>query len=123
MSTTQPIHPVRLSREGEDRLVIEWSDSVRHVLTWATLRKACPCAGCRAEREKPAPLLPVLKLEEAQPPRPRTVEPVGRYAYQIHWNDGHASGIYSFDFLRQLGEQSSQLREQKSEVRDQRSEG
>jgi len=98
------VYPVNLKVEGADRLIVEWSDSVRQSITWATLRKNCPCAGCRTEREKPQPLLPIIKFEETLPPRPRAIEPVGRYAYQIHWNDGHDSGIYTFEVLRQLGE-------------------
>ncbi len=37
---------------------------------------------------------PVLKIAG--------VEPVGSYALQIKWNDGHQSGIYSFDHLRSV---------------------
>jgi len=29
-------------------------------------------------------------------------ELVGRYALQIYWSDGHSSGIYTFDYLRNL---------------------
>ena len=107
--TTQAIYPVRLQVEDGNRLVIEWSDSVRHVLTWAVLRQNCPCAGCRTEREKPPALFPIIKPEEAQPPRARSIQPVGRYAYQIEWNDGHNSGIYTFEFLRRLGEQTTEV--------------
>ena len=105
--TSKAVFPVGLKVEGSDRLVIEWNDSVRHLLTWSTLRKNCPCAGCRTEREKPQPLMPIIKLEEAQPAKPRSIEPVGRYAYQIHWNDGHDSGIYTFEMLRKLGEEAA----------------
>jgi DUF971 family protein len=31
-----------------------------------------------------------------------SVEPVGHYAVRIHWNDGHSTGIYSFDHLRKI---------------------
>ena len=41
----------------------------------------------------------LLPMYEA-PPRPNSVEPAGRYAVVFHWNDGHSSGIYSWDFLR-----------------------
>ena len=102
-----PVYPLQLSVEGGDCLVIVWSDSSRQTLSWATLRKNCPCAGCRADREKPAPLLPVIKLEDAQPARPKSIDPVGRYAYQIKWADGHDTGIYSFEFLRQLGDREA----------------
>ena len=30
------------------------------------------------------------------------IEPVGNYALSINWSAGHATGIYRFDFLRQL---------------------
>ena len=30
------------------------------------------------------------------------VEPVGYYAIRIHWNDGHNTGIYSYDHLRAI---------------------
>ncbi len=33
---------------------------------------------------------------------PLTIEPVGRYGLSFHWSDGHATGIYRFDFLRQI---------------------
>lgn len=105
-----PMYPVKLEVEANERLVIEWSDSVRHSISWSTLRKNCPCAACRVERDKPPPLFPVLKPEEAQPSRPTQIEPVGRYAYQINWNDGHSSGIYTFEVLRHLGEQSADQR-------------
>jgi DUF971 family protein len=28
------------------------------------------------------------------------IRPVGAYAVQLEWSDGHDLGIYSFDFLR-----------------------
>jgi DUF971 family protein len=37
---------------------------------------------------------PALDIKQAQV--------VGRYALNFQWSDGHAEGIYTFDFLRQL---------------------
>jgi DUF971 family protein len=34
------------------------------------------------------------------PVKPTTVTPVGKYAMNLKWNDGHESGIYSWDYLR-----------------------
>lgn len=100
--------PQSLKNDG-DALVIEWSDGVVHRILWRTLRTACPCATCRVERAKPPqskPLLAVLKPAEAQPIAPASMRPVGNYAYAIAFNDGHSSGIYSLDLLRELGENS-----------------
>jgi DUF971 family protein len=35
----------------------------------------------------------------------RGIEPIGNYAVQLQFDDGHDSGIYSWTLLRQLGEQ------------------
>ena len=34
--------------------------------------------------------------------RPMSVEPVGNYAIQITWSDGHNTGIYSFKGMKEL---------------------
>ena len=105
---TQPVPiPTALRREGADSLAIDWADGHHSIYTWKTLRNACPCATCHDEREKsgrapgdpkpqPATLLPMYQA----PPRPLVVTPVGRYALSFEWNDGHKSGIYSWDYLR-----------------------
>lgn len=38
---------------------------------------------------------------------PRAISSIGNYAIGIDWNDGHNSGIYSFDHLRSLGERDA----------------
>ena len=48
--------PVALTKDGPDRLIIEWNDGHRSVYAWSHLRANCPCAGCRDEREKPPTL-------------------------------------------------------------------
>ena len=98
---------VRVQQTSGEGLVIEWKDG--HVSRWtfAWLRHACPCATCHEERDadgrepgvpkaKPGNLLPMYQA----PPRPESSSPVGNYAMSFKWNDGHASGIYSWDYLR-----------------------
>ncbi len=97
-----PLIPVALGKEGDDRLVIQWNDGHRAVYAWAHLRKACPCAGCREERQQPPDPFHVLKPAELVPLRPLRIDPVGRYAYKITWSDGHDSGIYTLEHLRAL---------------------
>lgn len=96
--------PVALRREGADQLVIDWSDGQHTTYTWRQLRDACPCASCREERDKPPDPFRILKANELQPLAPVAVTPVGRYAYKITWNDGHDTGIFTLEHLRQLGQ-------------------
>ncbi len=101
-----PLAPQSLKNAG-DALEITWSDGLTQRITWRKLRDACPCATCRVERSQPAkpqPLLAVLSPAEARPLAPASMRPVGNYAYAIAFSDGHSSGIYSLELLRQLGE-------------------
>lgn len=97
--------PVNIQLAGDETLRIEWSDG--RVLDYAVteLRRSCPCATCREKRRAtPEPGgLPVLSAEEAQPTRIQGMKPVGNYAYAIHFNDGHDTGIFSFELLREIG--------------------
>ena len=80
---------------------IDWGDGHHSEYTLEYLRANCRCAACAAASERPAaPPSPfqmykkVLKMDG--------VEPIGRYALQFRWNDGHSTGIYSFDHLRNI---------------------
>lgn len=99
------LRPLSLKREG-DGLRIEWSDGTGTFVSWRTLRKRCPCATCNEERQKPPDPFRVLTPQEvaAGAPNPVAMAPVGRYAYQIRWNDGHDAGIYTLALLRELTE-------------------
>jgi DUF971 family protein len=96
------LRPVALRKEGEDRLAIDWSDGHRSIYFWKHLRERCPCATCREERGKPPDPFRILKPSELAPLRPVALDPVGRYAYKITWSDGHDSGIYALEFLREI---------------------
>lgn len=98
--------PTAMRREGDDRLVIDWSDGVRGSVTWRDLRKNCPCAGCREEREKPPDPFRILDPKQLVPLAPVSMTPVGRYAYKIVWSDGHDTGIFTLEHLRDLSVQA-----------------
>ncbi len=105
MSTT--VYPTKLEREGERHLVITWSDGARRRYSFRELRDSCPCATCREKRNAspPSPLmLPILTDAQIQPLAIAGMKPVGNYAYAIAFSDGHDTGIYTLDFLRELGE-------------------
>ena len=97
------LRPLALKREG-DGLKIEWSDGAITIVPWRKLRSNCPCASCNEERSKPADPFRILSPQEvaAGAPAPVAMVPIGHYAYQIRWNDGHDTGIYPIDLLRKL---------------------
>lgn len=100
------LRPVALKGDAE-ALRIEWSDGVVHRLPWSYLRDNCPCATCRDQKSAPPPepgALPILSAAEAQPVRASEMKAVGNYAYGIHFSDGHTTGIYALEYLRELGE-------------------
>jgi DUF971 family protein len=101
---TNPLLPLALSKDGPDRLVIQWSDGHQSVHSWRRLRANCPCAGCREEREHPPDPFRILKPNELVPLAAVSMPSVGRYAYKIVWSDGHDSGIYTLEHLRSLCE-------------------
>jgi len=101
---------------------ITWADDHASHYNFAYLREVCPCAMCNDERLKKAqgqqkdmqlkkenaphaaapllssPLLPMFKPKLTA----KAAHAVGNYALQIDFNDGHATGIFSFDFLRTI---------------------
>jgi len=101
----QPLRPLALRKEGDDRLVIEWNDGHRSTYTWKHLRDHCPCASCReAHMQKPEPfhILKPSELVPLPPLAPVSITPVGYYAYKFAWNDGHETGLYTLENLRTL---------------------
>jgi DUF971 family protein len=88
---------------------IEWSDGHSSHYDFVYLRENCPCASCSDERRKSAAwLVPgrdasLTPLPMFKPkPKARAAAPVGNYAIQIEFTDGHATGIFSFDYLREI---------------------
>jgi DUF971 family protein len=96
--------PLKLSRDGTDHLVIDWSDGRHDRLRWTDLRKACPCATCNEERLAPPDPFRILSPGELTPLQPVAIEPIGLYAYRIRWSDGHDAGLFTLEHLRSLGE-------------------
>jgi DUF971 family protein len=98
----ESVRPIALRKEGEETLAIDWSDGHRSRYAWQHLREHCPCASCREERQRPPDPFRILKPAELAPLRPVAVEPVGYYAYKIVWSDGHDTGIFTLEQLREL---------------------
>ncbi len=99
--------PTKLELAAPDRLRITWSDGLVREYPLRELRDKCPCATCREKRNAPpaSPLqLPIITEAEIQPLRITAMKPVGNYAYSIDFSDGHNTGIYTLESLRDLGE-------------------
>jgi DUF971 family protein len=87
-----------------DELAIRWDDGAESFLKLDALRRACPCAGCQGEHD-------VMGHLHKGPERPLTaasfqlqrVQPIGSYALQPFWGDGHSTGMYTYPYLRRLG--------------------
>ncbi|EAQ81837.1 gamma-butyrobetaine hydroxylase-like domain-containing protein [Blastopirellula marina] len=99
--------PEQLKLLDDGRLWIEWSDGVQLVYPVRDLRDASPDAltreKARVAAEKPSTELTILAPEELAPLRITGMQPIGRYAYQIAFSDGHDSGIYTYEYLYSLG--------------------
>ena len=100
--STSVLRPIALKKEGDDRLVIEWNDGHRSEYLWTHLRSNCPCAGCKEERLQPPDPFRILKPSEIEPLKPVSISPVGYYAYKITWSDGHDTGLFTLEHLREL---------------------
>jgi DUF971 family protein len=96
------MHPVDLQQIGGE-LAIKWDDGAESFITLENLRRACPCAGCIGERD----VMGKLHKGPEQPLSPLSfqltrIDFVGGYGVQPVWADGHATGIFAFDYLRRL---------------------
>lgn len=98
-------------RRVEDgaRLALAWEDGSAAELDARTLRGWCPCATCQGHGG--------FRIEFRPPPpgpiRVGTIEPVGTYGVSMQFSDGHATGIYRFDYLRELAGRADSDRPEK----------
>ena|SRR5713226_9525845 len=97
----QAFEPREISQESKTQLRITWADDRVCGYDAAALRRACPCAQCVNEWTGQRTLKPEVVSDEIEI---NDVTIVGRYALNFRWSDGHETGIYSFQYLRDLGE-------------------
>ncbi len=102
---TEPVSVRVLLTTGEG-VVIEWRDGHRSRYSFPYLRQRCPCATCcdrRAQGLSPSGtrMKTDLPMYEA-PARAVQAEAVGNYAVRFTFSDTHATGIYSFEYFREI---------------------
>lgn len=81
-------------------LEVRWNDGVAQALSHSQLRAACKCSPCQAARLRGQPVAAASDLRLEQ------IRPIGHYAVQLVFSDGHARGIYPWELLRDLGERA-----------------
>lgn len=93
--------PVNIQAIG-DQLAIKWNDGSETFLPLEYLRKACPCAACGGEPDVLGHVIRPHLTHTTTGFRLKSWQPVGSYALQLTWEDGHSTGLYSFDYLKRL---------------------
>jgi DUF971 family protein len=91
----EPPEAIDVGEHGEFR--IRWPDHPEVIVPAVRLRDLCPCAGCVEEGTGRKLLDPATIPADI---RPLQILPVGNYAIQIHWSDGHSTGLYTWSTLR-----------------------
>jgi DUF971 family protein len=96
------MRPVDIQVIGHE-LAIKWDDQGESFIPLESLRRCCPCAGCRGEVDVLGQLHkgPEIPLKPASFQLVR-LQQVGGYALQPVWADGHESGLFAFDYLRKI---------------------
>ena len=97
------IEPRQIIEESDSEITINWLDEAETKYDAANLRRACPCAGCINEWTGEKTLKPESVAEDLSF---SSIAIVGRYALNFNFSDGHDTGIFSFNYLRQLSEKN-----------------
>lgn len=90
--------PVVIDVQRDRGVTLTWPDETVSRFGLEELRVNCPCAECRGHRDQGRPVWPTSRS-----PRPLKIvdaELVGGWGLSVSWNDGHATGIYSWTMLR-----------------------
>jgi len=93
--------PTNIQVIGRD-LAINWSDGAESFLELESLRRACPCAACGGEPDVLGNVVRPNVTYNSTSFELTRFNIVGGYAVQLHWGDGHDSGLYSYRYLRRL---------------------
>ena len=87
------------AHQDEGYLEIRWPLGLVHYYPYKFLRGMCPCAEC-VDENTGVRRLDVDSVSDQI--RPMHLAFSGNYALKIHWNDGHQTGLYTWDHLARL---------------------
>lgn len=99
MLAPENIRVKNIAQGNERTLGIQWTDGRTDAYDVVALRRQCPCAQCVDEWTHQRTLKPTDVPDTVRPVR---IDSVGSYALKIQFSDGHSTGIYTFQMLREL---------------------
>ena len=88
-----------------DFILVSFSDETESIIPLEILRKKCPCADCSGEVDALGNLYkgPTKKLNDSSF-QINGIQPVGYYGLRPFWKDGHSTGIFTIELLKELSE-------------------
>ena len=103
MSNSSSIQKIFVDHD-QQILSILWKDDETAEYQLDGLRRVCPCVFCRGGHENMGKKMDAQELirKGKRTWKITSIKPVGNYALQFTWSDGHNSGLYQFGALRQL---------------------
>jgi DUF971 family protein len=96
------MRPTSIKRSPEGGFAITWDDGATTHASAELLRDGCPCAECKGETVLLHSYAPAMQTALPGRYEITSIAPVGSYAIQITWGDGHATGLYTWEYLRSL---------------------
>lgn len=104
MTTSNPALATELKLRTRSRVLeVAFEDGARFELPFEYLRTHSPSAEVKGHG--PGQEVLVVGKQEVGI---RAVEPVGQYAVKLVFSDGHDSGLFSWKYLRELGEKQAE---------------
>jgi DUF971 family protein len=100
--TSEPPEAIELA--DDHAIVIAWPGGRRVTIPAKALRDGCPCAGCVEETTGKKLLDPATIPDDIHAV---SIQPVGNYAIQFEWSDGHGTGLFTWATLRAIGERAA----------------
>ncbi len=91
------------AENSKKQLAIEWADGHHSVYPLFGLRKNCPCVTCRGGHAKMGRFdRSLFFVEPTRLYEIEDIEQIGNHAIKIIWDDGHNTGMYQWETLREL---------------------
>tara|TARA_B110000438_G_C15692689_1_gene597502 strand:- start:238 stop:531 length:294 start_codon:yes stop_codon:yes gene_type:complete len=89
-----------------DILIITWDNESETIISYADLRKLCPCAMCGGESDVLGNVYGGTSVALNKEIKILKYNRIGHYGVQFYFSDGHKDGIYTFDFLKKHQKQN-----------------